>query len=192
MQRTTVISVGTFGNSSGLPNDIQSPAGIGSRLDWLLNRLSFDSVWEVRCTEASYSVLAQQIPAPNRASPMNPWAQNTSWGKLQTGLLVKAYMQNPDRLVSVGFLSALAQVPSAELGFGHGLRLREAKPWGHSRWGWCYCQRWLRCLGLAEVRTFGVVLAQMCLLSQWDIGRRAYLWDLDFDSSGITILSMLE
>ena len=61
VQSTTVISVGTFGNSSGLPNDITSPAGTRSQLKRLLNRLSFDSVREVRYTETSYSVLAQQF-----------------------------------------------------------------------------------------------------------------------------------
>ena len=62
VQSTTVISVGTFGNSSGLPNDITSPAGTRSRLNQLLNRLSFDSVLEVRHTETSYTILSRQIP----------------------------------------------------------------------------------------------------------------------------------
>ena len=74
VQSTTVISVGTFGNSSGLPNDITSPAGTRSQLERLRNRLAFDSVREVRYTETSYSVLSQKIQPESGVTdePMSP------------------------------------------------------------------------------------------------------------------------
>ena len=99
VQSTTVISVGTFGNSSGLPSDIISPAGTRSQLERLLNRLSFDSVREVRYTETSYSVLAQQIP-PESGITDEPMGTEQLMGH-------RAGVTYADRYTQLGFARGL-------------------------------------------------------------------------------------